>query len=114
MSYLDGLFISREMDEIEFLQQKVIQQSFFADQSFDQENTIEYLHTLYALLEKQHTVYFRLTLTDDPAAIELKERLEEAAELMGMPDGMTVNEFYMDMKEEVKAELRDLTGEEID
>ena len=113
MSYLDEPFISKELAEIEFLQQRTINQHIFSEESFDLDKTIEYLHTLYALLDKQHVVVTRLSLTDDAEALLLKERLEDAAEIMGKPPGMPLSQFFTEMKEEVKAELRDLTGEDI-
>ena len=39
------------------------------------------------ILERQKVMYTRISLSDDPEAIELKIHLEKSVELMGFPEG---------------------------
>jgi hypothetical protein len=48
-------------------------------------------------LEKQKNLYFRLSLSDDPEALEMKERIQDAAKFLGF-DGNNVNELFAEME----------------
>ena len=48
-------------------------------------------------LEKQKNLYFRLSLSDDPEALEMKERIQDAAKFLGF-DGNNVNELFTEME----------------
>ena len=39
------------------------------------------------LLEKQKLMYTRISLSDDPEAVDLKKHLQKSVELMGFPEG---------------------------
>ena len=44
-------------------------------------------------------MYTRLTLTDDPEAIELKQKIEQSALMLGFPEGTNMSEVFDTMDE---------------
>ena len=50
------------------------------------ETKLEHIEKLQSLLEKQRVMYTRLSLSDDPMAVEMKENLRKSVALMGFPD----------------------------
>ena len=49
------------------------------------EEKLEHVQILTDLLEKQQVMYTRLSLSDDPKAVEMKENLRKSVALMGFP-----------------------------
>jgi hypothetical protein len=94
---MSGFFDSEEVRksvlELDEIQDKIFKQLLvipFADNSKKQ----EHLDLMKDFLEKQKNFIFRLSLSDDPEAVELKERILDSAKLLGMDEGSTVNEFF--------------------
>jgi hypothetical protein len=83
----------KEMGE---LQQQIIQDTFRAP-IMSKEEKKEHVELMRTFLEKQKNLYFRLSLSDDPEALEMKERIEEAAKFLGF-DGKNVNELFSEME----------------
>ena len=46
---------------------------------------------LERLLDKQKVLYTRMSLSDDPEAQQMKERVVKSAVMMGMPPGTDMN-----------------------
>ena len=82
-------------------------------QGEDADTIIEYFHTLYALVEKQHVVYTRLSLSKDPEAMELAEGIKMTSKMLGMRSDMNVFDFYGAMKNDIKQHLK-LLGQDLD
>ena len=57
----------------------------------------EHVELMRTFLEKQKNLYFRLSLSDDPEALEMKERIQEAAKFLGF-DGNNVNQLFAEME----------------
>ena len=57
----------------------------------------EHVELMRTFLEKQKNLYFRLSLSDDPEALEMKERIQDAAKFLGF-DGNNVNELFTEME----------------
>lgn len=83
----------KEMDE---LQQQIIQDTFKAP-SMSKKEKKEHVDLMRTFLEKQKNLYFRLSLSDDPEALEMKHRIEESAEFLGFK-GNNVNELFSEME----------------
>jgi len=49
------------------------------------EDRIHHVDLLQKLLNKQQILYTRLSLSDDPEAIKMKQKITESAALMGLP-----------------------------
>ena len=55
----------------------------------------EHLRTLKSFLEKQKLFFFRISLSNDKEAVEMKERLMEAAKMFGVQDEInTIDAFF--------------------
>jgi hypothetical protein len=70
---------------------------------------------LERLLDKQKVLYTRLSLSDDPDAIEMKEKVVQSAMMMGMPPGTDMNIILNNMSKmlEVMKEQIDKTGSDL-
>lgn len=54
----------------------------------------EQIDVMRSLIEKQKNFIFRLNLTDDPKAIEMKEQIMESAQMLGMKEDENINDFF--------------------
>jgi hypothetical protein len=52
---------------------------------------------LEKLLNKQKVLYTRMSLSDDPEAIEMKKKIVESATMMGMPPNVDMNIIFNNM-----------------
>ena len=76
--------IQEELNEINRLQEKIYG-SLLAFSAMTRDEKLEQIETLTTLLEKQKVMYTRLSLSDDPKAIEMKENLRKSVSMMGFP-----------------------------
>ena len=84
MSFFDSDVVRAEMVEIGELQEDVYKNVFnFA--SMNKEEKLFHVSILEKLIEKQKILYTRLSLSDDPEAQEMKEKILESAVMMGLP-----------------------------
>ena len=70
------------------------------------EEKLEHIDLLKTLLEKQRVMYTRLSLSDDPQAIEMKENLRKSVSLMGFPPETDMQTLFDSMNATIKS-LRD-------
>ena len=98
---MSGFFQSEIVREaikvMEELQQRIIQDTFKAP-LMNKEEKKEHVELMRTFLEKQKNLYFRLSLSDDPEALEMKERIQDAAKFLGF-DGNNVNELFSEMEQ---------------
>ena len=76
--------IQEELNEINRMQEKIYG-SLLTFGSMSREEKIEHVDLLTDLLEKQRVMYTRLSLSDDPQAVEMKENLRKSVAMMGFP-----------------------------
>ena len=76
MSFFNSEVVRAEMTEIGELQEEVYQ-NVFKFPSMSKEEKLKHVNILERLLEKQKVLYTRLSLSDDPEAIEMKERISD-------------------------------------
>ena len=105
MSYLGSEFIQQEVEEMQFLQSLVSAMADEAEMTDSVEYLIEYYHTLYALLDKQHVIYTRLSLTDDMEATIMATQLSEEANRIGKEPNISMSQFYSQSKKDIQHEL---------
>ena len=84
--FFESEIIRNELKEINQLQQDVYG-SMLSFGDMEREDQIEHIEMLSILLEKQRVMYTRLSLSDDPDALRMKEQLEKSIQLMGFPAG---------------------------
>lgn len=94
--FFQSEIVREAIKEMEELQQQIIQDTFRAP-VMSREEKKEHVELMRTFLEKQKNLYFRLSLSDDPEALEMKERIQDAAKFLGF-DGNNVNELFAEME----------------
>ena len=84
--FFDSPLVREELREINKLQQEVYGDMMNFNKMPDEEK-MEHVEQLSSLLEKQKVMYTRLSLSDDPAAEEMKKNLEQSLTMLGFPEG---------------------------
>ena len=98
--FFESEIIRNELKEINQLQQDVYG-SMLSFGDMDREDLIEHIEMLSILLDKQRVMYTRLSLTDDPDALKMKEQLEKSVELMGFPAGTDISVLFNGMTQTI-------------
>jgi hypothetical protein len=114
MSFFNSEVVRAEMTEISELQEEVYQ-NVFKFPTMSREEKLYHVSVLEKLLDKQKILYTRLSLSDDPEAIKMKERIAESASMMGLPSGVDMNVIFSNMSKmlEVMKEQIDKTGSDL-
>lgn len=94
--FFQSEIVREAIKEMEELQQKIIEDTFKAP-IMSRDEKREHVELMRTFLEKQKNLYFRLSLSDDPEALEMKERIQDAAKFLGF-DGNNVNELFTEME----------------
>jgi hypothetical protein len=91
--FFDSEVVRESMSELDELQEQL-----FVDMLrlplLDDEEKRDHLEMMTDFLEKQKLFIFRLSLSDDPKAIEMKEKVLDSAKMLGLKKGQTINDFY--------------------
>ena len=114
MSFFDSEVVRSEMAEISELQEEIYG-SVFRFPSMSKDDKIKHVDLLEKLLKKQQILYTRLSLSDDPEAREMKQRIADSAQLMGLPPGVDMNIIFNNMNNMLEAmkEQIDKTGSDL-
>ncbi len=96
MSFFDSEFVRAEMTEISELQDEIYG-SVFKFSLMSKEDKIYHVSLLEKLLSKQQVLYTRMSLSDDPEAQEMKEKIVESARMMGLAPGVDMNVIFNNM-----------------
>ena len=103
--FFDSEIIQEEIEEINELQ-KMLYGNVMQFATMERIDKIEHIDLLAELLEKQKVMYTRLSLSDDPEAVKMKEQLHKTIPLMGFPRGTDMNLLFEGMKETI-SKLKD-------
>jgi hypothetical protein len=98
--FFQSEIVRESIKEMEELQRQIIKDTFKAP-IMSREEKKEHVELMRTFLEKQKNLYFRLSLSDDPEALEMKERIQEAAKFLGF-DGNNVNQLFSEMETTLK------------
>jgi len=114
MSFFDSDVVRAEMTEISELQEDVYK-NVFKFPTMTKEEKLFHVGMLERLLEKQKVLYTRLSLSDDPEAKQMKERITESATMMGLPKDVDMNILFNNMSKmlDVMKEQIDKTGSDL-
>jgi hypothetical protein len=107
VSFFDSDIVRAEMTEISILQDDIYR-NVFTFPTMNAEEKKFHISLLEKLLNKQRVLYTRLSLSDDPEAVEMKERIIESAQMMGMPSNVDMSVIFNNMSkliETMKSEL---------
>ena len=114
MSFFNSEVVRAEMSEISELQEEVYQ-NVFKFPAMSKDDKLKHVELLEKLLDKQKVLYTRLSLSDDPEAVEMKKRIIESASMMGLPQDVDMNIILNNMSKmlEVMKEQIDKTGSDL-
>ncbi len=96
MSFFDSEVVRAEMVEIGELQEDIYK-NVFSFPSMSNEQKLEHVNMLERLLDKQRILYTRLSLSDDPEAKMMKDRILESASMMGLPPNVDMSTVFDNM-----------------
>lgn len=115
--------IKESLEQVEYLQQRVLDEAYEAATTDDAQFVVEYHHLCYALFDKQHNLWTRLALMarEEGEARQMAVSLagimisiETLCDSMGKPQTQTVSDFHIEMKEEAKLTIGELTNQDLD
>jgi hypothetical protein len=114
MTFFDSEIVRAEMAEISELQEEIYG-SVFKFPTMSREDKIHHVDLLERLLNKQQVLYTRMSLSDDPEAQEMKQRIVESAQMMGLPPNVDMNVIFSNMTKmlEIMKEQIDKTGSDL-
>jgi len=99
--FFDSEVVRESLLELDEMQEKIfddmLQLPFFG-----KEEKREHLELMKQFLEKQKLFIFRLSLSDDPKAIEMKEKIMESAKMFGLKPDESLNVFFDNMENIIK------------
>tara|TARA_B100001939_G_scaffold267106_1_gene234520 strand:- start:335 stop:673 length:339 start_codon:yes stop_codon:yes gene_type:complete len=89
--------VRQEVDEVVKLQEEIYYKlpNFSSLQKSDR---IKIVDLLEQLLEKQKILYTRISLSDDPAAKDMKNTFDEQKEMLGIPKSVSAYQVFENMK----------------
>ena len=96
MNFFQSPVVRAEMAEISELQEEVYS-NIFKFPSMKKEDQLYHVELLTRLIEKQQILYARLSLSDDPEALKMKEQIIESASMMGIPNGADMGKVFDQM-----------------
>ena len=115
--------IKESLEQVEYLQDRVIGEAHRAADTDDIEFVVEYHHLCYAMFEKQHILWARLCLMAQEGGQSLQMAksltgvrisIEDLCDAMGKPASQTVSDFHIAMKNEAKVTIGELTDQDLD
>ena len=113
MSFFNSDVVRSEIAEIADLQEEVYT-NVFNFSKMNKESQLNHVNLLQRLLEKQRVLYTRLSLSDDPEAVEMKERITESATMMGLPPGTDMSIIFKNMSDLIEVMRQQIDKTEFD
>ena len=101
-NFFDSDIIQDELKEINQLQEQIYG-SILTFGMMSRETKLEHIEKLELLLEKQRVMYTRLSLSDDPKAVEMKENLRKSVALMGFPPETDMSILFGSMTKTIES-----------
>jgi len=102
MSFFKSEVVRAEMTEISELQEDVYR-NVFKFSTMTKEEKLFHVSLLERLLNKQQVLYTRLSLSDDPEAQQMKQKITESATMMGLPPNVDIKEVFKNMESILEA-----------
>jgi hypothetical protein len=101
-NFFESELIQDELKTINRLQEEIYT-NVLSFSSMNSESQLEHIEMLQTLLEKQRVMYTRLSLSDDPQAVEMKENLRKSVALMGFPPDTDVRNLFNSMSATIES-----------
>ena len=96
MTFFQSDVVRAELAEIQELQEEVYG-ALFKFPSMPKEDKQYHVDCLERLIEKQKILYARVSLSDDPDALKMKENIIESASMMGIPNSVDMSKVFDQM-----------------
>ena len=101
-AFFESEIIKEALDDINKLQEDVYGKLVhFHMMTYDEQ--IDHVGKLTELLDKQRIMYTRLSLSDDPEAVIMKESLNKTVTMMGYPEGTDIAVLFKNMHATIDA-----------
>ena len=100
--FFESEIIQEELNEINRMQEKIYE-SIITFRAMSSDEKLEHIDLLTNLLEKQRVMYTRLSLSDDPQAVEMKENLSKSVAMMGFPPETDMQFLFNSMSATIKS-----------
>jgi hypothetical protein len=101
-NFFDSDIIQEELKEINKLQEQIYG-SILTFGIMPREDKLEHIEKLSLLLEKQRVMYTRLSLSDDPEAVEMKENLRKSVAIMGFSPETDMQVLFTSMTKTIES-----------
>ena len=98
MSFFDSEVVRSEIAEISELQERIYE-NVFKFPFMNSSDKLYHVKMLEKLIDKQKILYTRLSLSDDPEAIKMKERILDSAKMMGLSSDVDMNVVFNNMNQ---------------
>ena len=95
--FFDSEMVRESLLELDEMQQKLVYDVFHLSE-YNNEEKKEHLQLMRDFLEKQKIFIFRVSLSNDPEAIEMKNKIIESARMFGLKDNETIDHFFKKME----------------
>ena len=116
MSFLEAPHVKIALDEITFLRERLNDQAkiILTVDAYDKDFACEYLHTLYALTDKEHALYTRFRLSNDAEALQAAAMLDGPQIAAKSEEYTSGDHFYRQLKMGIKDALSKLDDVDMD
>ena len=112
---MESPHVQRAIEETYFLRERLIKQmEMLTKGELDLELSLEYMHTLYALVEREHSLHTRLRLSNDTEALEAASELDGAVIAATSDEFINADHYYRTLKNDIKKNLSLLADEDLD
>lgn len=103
----------RALEEADFLRDRLFNLQEQLLDGIDPETHLDYLHTMYALIDKEHSIYTRLHLMDTPEARETILSLDayKVVQLLDTSD-VNIHNVYPIVKRELIELIKNVSEED--
>ena len=114
MSFFNSDIVRAEMVKIAELQEEVYG-SVLQFPHMSNSDKIYHVELMQKLIDKQKVLYARLSLSDDPEAVEMRKKIRESAVMMGLPSNVDMNVIFNNMSSmlDVMKQQIDKTGSDL-
>ena len=97
MTFFDSEVLRAEIVHINELQEKLYSK-MFSFYSMNKQDKLDHVELLKTLIDKQKVLYARLSLSDDPEAIKMKQHITKSAAMLGMSEDVDMNVIFSNME----------------
>ena len=101
-AFFESEIIKEELGVINKLQEEVYGKLIHFHM-MNHDDQLDHVSKLSELLDKQRVMYTRLSLSDDPEAIVMKDSLNKTILLMGYPEGTDIKLMFDNMYKTIDA-----------